>query len=290
MKRQIVIITGMSGSGKSTAADTLEDMGFFCVDNIPVDLLPKLLELTESRATDPDRLALVMDLRQREFFPRYTSVLGGLELTGTPVQILFLNSRDEVIVRRYSETRRQHPLAFRGSVLDGIRREREGLRDIREIADWVIDTSDMTVHDLRKEIKRIFGTGESGSLRIVVNSFGFGRGVPVESDLVLDVRFLPNPYFVEKLKQKDGRTSEVAEWIESHETTRQFYGKIEDMLIFLLPLYIREGKQYLTISVGCTGGRHRSAAVAEHIARVLAEHGYEQVELRHRELEGRRTE
>ncbi len=284
MERQLIVITGLSGSGKSTAVQTLEDLGYFCVDNIPVDLLPKLLELTDSGVSELNRLAMVMDLRQRDFFPRYHSVFGAVELSGTSVQILFLDARDEVIVRRYSETRRHHPMAATGSVLDGIRKEREGLREIKEQADWVIDTSDMTVHQLKAEMRKIFGLVGGEVLKVVIYSFGFGRGVPVESDLVLDVRFLPNPYFVEELKPKDGRDIEVAEWINSDPTTKKFMEKLEDMLFFLLPLYIREGKQYLTLSVGCTGGRHRSVTIADSINQMLKRKGYENVEVRHREL------
>lgn len=286
MKRQVVIITGLSGSGKSTVARALEDLGFFCVDNIPVDLLPKLLELSGSRGSELERLALVIDLRQREFYPRYASVIASMKLQGTPLEILFLEARDEVIVRRYSETRRQHPLAARGNLLEAIGRERKELRAIKEKAEWVIDTSDMTVHQLREEIKKIFGGSGNGGLKVVVNSFGFGRGVPVESDIVLDVRFLPNPYFVDELKGKDGRDPQVVAWMKGHDVTGQFLHKLEDLLMFLLPLYIKEGKQYLTISIGCTGGRHRSVAVAEYVRDLLARNGFNEAELRHRELNG----
>jgi RNase adapter protein RapZ len=284
MQRKIVIVTGMSGSGKSTVAHTLEDAGFFCVDNLPVDLLPKLLELASSRTGELTRLALVIDLRQRKFFPRYSAIFSSLELSGTSLEILFLDARDEVLVRRYSETRRQHPLALSGNVIDGINRERLELSEIKEMADWVMDTSDMTVHQLREEIKKIFETVRSDVLKIVVTSFGYGRGVPMESDMVLDVRFLPNPYFVEELKNLDGRNFEVSSWVLSHDVTTKFLEKLEEMLVFLLPLYIREGKQYLTISIGCTGGRHRSVVVAEHIAKLLRQNGFTSLEVRHREL------
>ncbi len=284
MKRKIVIITGLSGSGKSTVAKTLEDAGFFCVDNLPLDLVPKLVDLTESSGGELTRLALVIDLRQRTFLPRYSAMLKSLESSGTSLEILFLDARDEVLIRRYSETRRQHPLAVSGSVMDGITRERRELADIKEKADWVIDTSDMTVHQLREEIKKIFEGFSGDTLKIVVNSFGFGRGLPMESDLVLDVRFLPNPYFVEELKNKDGRDPEVTNWIFSQPTAKKFLEKLEEMLVFLLPLYIREGKQYLTISVGCTGGRHRSVVVAEHISNFLIRNGYTNVQVRHREI------
>jgi len=284
MNKKVVVITGMSGSGKSTAARTLEDLGFFCVDNIPVDLLPKLLELSDSSGSELERLALVIDLRQRGFIPRYSAVSTFLESIGTPVEVLFLDARDEVIVRRYSETRRQHPLVPDGPLVDGIRKEREELRQIRDKADWVIDTSDMTVHQLRDDIKKIFGPPAENGLRVVVNSFGFGKGVPVESDLVFDVRFLPNPYFVPELKDKTGKDAQVATWITSHDTTTKFLEKLDGLLIFLLPLYIKEGKQYLTISVGCTGGRHRSVTIAEYIYELLKKSGYGNVEVRHREL------
>jgi len=284
MKRKIVIITGLSGSGKSTVAKTLEDAGFFCVDNLPLDLVPKLVDLTESSGGELTRLALVIDLRQRTFLPRYSAMLKSLESSGSSLEILFLDARDEVLIRRYSETRRQHPLAVSGSVVDGITRERRELAEIKEKADWVIDTSDMTVHQLREEIKKIFEGFSGDTLKIVVNSFGFGRGLPMESDLVLDVRFLPNPYFVEELKNKDGRDPEVTNWIFSQPTAKKFLEKLEEMLVFLLPLYIREGKQYLTISVGCTGGRHRSVVVAEHVSNFLVRNGYTNVQVRHREI------
>lgn len=283
-KKRVVIITGLSGSGKSTVANTMEDMGFFCVDNIPVDLMPKLLELTGSYDNDINKLALVIDMRQRGFFPHHQSILGAVELAGTPLEIVFLESRDDILVRRYSQTRRQHPLAPDGSIIDGITRERQELQEIRSKADWVIDTSDMTVHELRDEIRRIFQVPGAEGLNLLVRSFGFGKGIPVESDLVFDVRFLPNPYFVEELKDRDGRESPVTDWITGHEVTRKFLEKLEDLMSFLLPLYIREGKRYLTVSIGCTGGRHRSVAVAEYLVQALKRSGYDNVEVRHREL------
>lgn len=284
MNRKVVIITGLSGSGKSTVARTLEDSGFYVVDNLPVDLLPKLLELAESLAGELNRLALVIDLRQRKFFPRYPAILDSLDLREISFEVMFVEARDEVLIRRYSETRRQHPLAMTGSVLEGIRREREELKEIKERADYVLDTSSMTVHELRDEVRKIFATPSSDMLKMVVESFGFGKGLPVQSDMVLDVRFLPNPYFVEELKAKDGRGYEVRSWVLSQEVTRKFLEKLEDMLIFLLPLYMREGKQYLTISIGCTGGRHRSVVIAEYVADLLMRNGYKSVEVRHREL------
>ncbi len=284
MQKKLVIITGLSGSGKSTVARTLEDAGFFCIDNLPIDLVPKLLELSQSSGGVLTHLALVIDSRQRSFLPRYAEVLKTLELSGVGPEIVFLEARDDVLIRRYSETRRQHPLAVTGSVLEGIAQERKELAGIRDRAHRVIDTSDMTVHQLRDEIQKSYETHPGETLKIAVNSFGYGRGVPLESDLVLDVRFLPNPHFVQELKAKDGLDPQVKEWLESQSATRIFREKLEDMLLFLLPLYIREGKQYLTISVGCTGGRHRSVVIAEHVGRFLEASGYKKVRVTHRDM------
>jgi RNase adapter protein RapZ len=283
-KKKIVIITGLSGSGKSTVAKTLEDLGFFCVDNLPLDLVPKLLELADSRGGDLVLLALVIDARQRQLTSQYSDIFAALQSQHLSLDILFLESRDQVLVRRYSETRRQHPLAEEGNVLDGIGRERALLEPIRDRADWVIDTSDMTVHQLREEVKSIFQRSNMDTPKVILNSFGFGKGVPLESDLVLDVRFLPNPYFVENLRFKDGRDSEVASFVLDNPITKQFLEKLDDLIIFLMPLYIKEGKQYLTISIGCTGGRHRSVVVAQHLGTMLERQGYRGVEIRHREL------
>ncbi|MFH0961025.1 MAG: RNase adapter RapZ [Pseudomonadota bacterium] len=283
-RRKIVIVTGMSGSGKSTVAKTLEDEGYFCVDNLPVDLAPKLVDLMEVGGTELQKIALVIDLRQRKFFPRYSEILDSLEVRDTSLEILFLDARDEVLIRRYSETRRQHPLAVDGDVLDGINRERSELVEIKNRADRIIDTSDITVHQLRDTIKKIYSDIISGDLQIMINAFGFGKGVPLGSDLVFDVRFLPNPFFVDDLSKKDGRDRDVIEWVLEKTETKVFLEKMLDMLDFLLPLYIKEGKQYLTLSIGCTGGRHRSVVVSSLIARKLATQGYGHVRLKLREL------
>lgn len=265
-------------------ARTLEDLGYFCVDNLPVDLAPKLIELMDAGGTELEKVALIIDLRQRKFFPRYSSILDSLQLKDTSLEILFLDARDEVLLRRYSETRRQHPLAPDGSVIEGINRERAELKEIRDRADRVINTSDVTVHQLRDEIRKIYAEERTGELQIEVNAFSFGKGIPLESDLVFDVRFLPNPFFVEQLKEKDGRNEEVKAWILGKPLTTAFLEKIYDLLNFLLPLYIKEGKQYLTISVGCTGGRHRSVVIATLLAQKLVELGYRNVHLKFREL------
>ncbi len=254
------------------------------MDNLPIDLLPKLLELADSRGADLRDLALVIDARQRHLISHPSAVFDSFQSQNFSLEVLFLDTRDEVLIRRYSETRRQHPLAQEGNVLDGIRRERVILEAVKNRADWVIDTSDMTVHQLREEIISLFKRSETGIPKIVVNSFGFGKGIPLESDLIFDVRFLPNPHFVEELKHKDGLSKEVRNFVLEHATTRQFLQKLDDLLVFLLPLYIKEGKQYLTISVGCTGGRHRSVVIAEHLKETFGKSGYQGVEVRHREL------
>ncbi len=284
MNKRLVIITGMSGSGKSTAARTLEDAGYFCVDNLPVDLLPKLIELVDSKNSGINKLALVIDSRQRHLSRDYDHISQIVSSGNRKLETVFLDARDDVLVRRYSETRRQHPLAATSNVLDGIHLEREALAEIRAGADWVIDTSDLNVHQLRDEIKKLFETVHSGLLNIMVMSFGYGKGLPMESDLVLDVRFLPNPYFVEGLKNLTGRDDPVREWVMGNEVTKKFLSRLSDLLLFLLPLYIREGKQYLTISVGCTGGRHRSVVVADYITELLRQNEYTGIEVRHREI------
>lgn len=282
--KRVVVITGLSGSGKSTAAHTLEDLGYFCVDNIPVHLLPKLLELTDSESGQLQKLALVLDLRQREFAPGMSSILQTLESLGKSSEILFLDAMDDVLLRRYSETRRQHPLARDGNILDGIAKERELLRNVKANADFVLDTSEMNTHQLKRELEKIYSDPDVGPLTITIVSFGFGKGSPREADIILDVRFLPNPYFEETLKHEDGRNPAVYKWIASHDVTQDFLDHLNNMILFLLPLYIREGKKYLTIALGCTGGRHRSVAIAEHLAALLKKNGYSHVELRHREL------
>lgn len=283
-RRKIVIVTGMSGSGKSTVARTLEDAGYFCVDNLPVDLAPKLVDLMDAGSAELQKIALVIDLRQRKFFPRYSEILDSLELRDTTLEILFLDARDDVIIRRYSETRRQHPLAINRDVVDGIRKERSELIEIRDRADRIIDTSDITVHQLRDTIKKIYSDVGSGDLQIAINAFGFGKGLPLGSDLVFDVRFLPNPFFVDDLSKKDGRDPDVIDWVLSKPDTKIFLEKITDLLDFLIPLYIKEGKQYLTVAIGCTGGRHRSVVVSSLIARKLVNQGYRNVRLKLREL------
>lgn len=280
LSAEIVIITGMSGSGKLTALKTFEDLGFYAVDNLPIALVPKFADLThESRK----RAALIIDIREGEAlkeFPRIFRELNAHRLS----TLLFLDAEDEVLRRRFSETRRPHPLGGDESVLNNLVEEREQLAPIRSLADLCIDTSKLTVHDLRALIGAKFqDSKEPPKLAIYVNSFGFRHGVPPDSDLVFDVRFLPNPNYIPEFKELSGRHPSVARYIRSFPQTGEFINRISELLIYLLPHYIREGKSYLTISFGCTGGHHRSVFIANEINKRLKKAGY-RVKESHRDV------
>jgi RNase adapter protein RapZ len=265
--KQIVIITGMSGSGKSTAIRALEDAGFFCIDNLPVLLLPKLTELAGGGQIE--RLALVVDVREGIFLKEAPRVLDEVRRAGHQVEVLFLDASDESLIRRFSETRRRHPLAPTGTVADGIAAEREELRDLRELADQVIDSSALNVHDLKRMVQARFSPEPATGPSLSVMSFGYRHGVPPQADLVFDVRFLPNPYFVPELKGLTGKNPRVAAYVLEREETRQFLEKVVDLCRFLFPRYQKEGKAYLTVALGCTGGKHRSVAIAAELTRQL---------------------
>lgn len=267
--KHIVIITGMSGSGKSTAIRALEDAGFFCIDNLPVLLLPKLTELAGSGHIE--RMALVVDVREGIFLKEAPRVLDEVRRAGHQVKVLFLDSSDESLLRRFSETRRRHPLAPAGTVAEGIAAEREELRDLRELADQVIDSSALNVHDLKRMVQARFSPEPAAGPSLSVMSFGYRHGVPPQADLVLDVRFLPNPYFVPELKGLTGKNPKVAAYVLDREETRQFLEKVVDLCRFLFPRYQKEGKAYLTVALGCTGGKHRSVAIAAELTRRLQE-------------------
>ncbi len=267
--KHIVIITGMSGSGKSTAIRALEDAGFFCIDNLPVLLLPKLTELAGSGQIE--RMALVVDVREGIFLKEAPRVLDEVRRAGHQVEVLFLDSSDDSLIRRFSETRRRHPLAPSGTVADGIAAEREELRDLRELADQVIDSSALNVHDLKRMVQARFSPEPATGPSLSVMSFGYRHGVPPQADLVLDVRFLPNPYFVPELKGLTGKNPRVAAYVLEREETRQFLEKVVDLCRFLFPRYQKEGKAYLTVALGCTGGKHRSVAIAAELTRRLQE-------------------
>ncbi|HNU71197.1 MAG TPA: RNase adapter RapZ [Thermodesulfobacteriota bacterium] len=260
---RIVIVTGLSGSGKTTTLKVLEDLGFYCVDNLPPVLFPVFIQLCEGFTWQKiSRIAIGMDIREREFLREYPRIFEQLRLEGYEPEILFLESSDEILVRRFSETRRQHPLSDEGSLLDGIRLEREQLSELKKTAAIIIDTSRYTVHNLREEVYATFHQPHDKP-RMSVNliSFGFRYGIPYDADLLVDVRFLPNPYFVEELRFLTGNNDKIKTFVLEKEQTAVFLQKFKDLLQFLLPLYEKEGKSNLTIAIGCTGGRHRSVSI-----------------------------
>jgi UPF0042 nucleotide-binding protein len=263
--KRIIVITGMSGAGKSTAIRALEDSGFTCIDNLPAPLLMKVTELGDPT----QRLAFVIDAREGEFLKDAPRAIDEARRAGHEVQVLFLDASDEAIARRFSETRRRHPLSERGTVADGLAKERGLLAELREAAEHVLDTSTMTVHELRRQVMARFGVASSSELAITVMSFGFKYGVPSNADLVLDVRFLPNPFFVPELKAFTGKDARVSQFVLGQEGAAEFILRVEGLLAFLLPRYQKEGKSYLTVAIGCTGGKHRSVALAQVLAERL---------------------
>lgn len=281
----VVIVTGLSGSGKSTTIRVLEDLGFYCIDNLPVVLTPKFIELCQNSEEDIPRVALGIDLRERAFLGDYPSVLEDIRRAGHRVEILYLDAADEVLVRRFSETRRPHPFAEGANVAAGIERERQGLAGLKGLAERIIDTSAFTVHQLRDELRRLLADAAAGeaSMRVLLLSFGYKYGLPTDTDIVLDVRFLPNPFFVEELRALDGTDPAVARYVLERTETQEFLALTTALLDFALPLYLREGKRYLTVGLGCTGGRHRSVALVGELERRLAGHGYP-VRVQHRDV------
>jgi len=272
-KPELVIITGLSGSGKGSVLRALEDLGYYAVDNLPVDLIPKFAELTRSNP-DIQAAALVVDVREGEGLKRFPQVLASIR-KAVNAQVVFLEADDSAILRRFSETRRPHPLGTDRSIAKSIRSERAQLALIRAHADLVINTSKFTVHELREFIgERFRGEGDRSNILISVVSFGYRNGVPPDSDLVFDVRFLPNPNYIPRFKNLTGRNPAVARYIRSFPQTVEFIGRISELLIYLLPHYIREGKSYLTIAFGCTGGQHRSVMIAEEIHKRLLKAGF----------------
>lgn len=269
---QVVIITGMSGAGKTVATQSFEDLGFFCIDNMPPTLLPKFIDLIEESGDKLNKIALVMDLRGREFFDSLFESIDGLNKNeNVKPKILFLDAGDQVLVQRYKETRRSHPLSPRGLPLEGIKLERDMLDEIKGLAQHYIDTTDLKPVQLREKIIEQFGGNNGQSFRVNVLSFGFKYGIPIDADLVFDVRFLPNPYYIEHMKDRTGLEADVSDYVFKWTAARQFLQKLMDLLIFMLPQYKREGKRQLVIAIGCTGGKHRSVALAEQIAKDLSE-------------------
>jgi RNase adapter protein RapZ len=265
-----VVITGLSGAGKSYAIKCFEDMGFFCVDNLPTTLIPTFADLVGRSSHAITRVALGVDVREGEYLTHLLDTLGELRGRGHTVEVLFLEASEEALVRRYRETRRRHPLAPEGNVVDGIRAERKALSTMREVADRIVDTSALTVHQLKDLLVEAYvAPGQRTGLTISLVSFGFKHGVPFDADLVFDVRFLVNPHFVETLRPLDGRDPRVREFILAKEESRELLRRLQDFLGFVLPAYQREGKAYLTVAIGCTGGRHRSVALVEELKRFL---------------------
>ncbi len=282
---QAVIITGMSGSGKSTVLKAFEDLGYYCVDNLPIALLPEFLLLTENSADAETKVALVMDVREKSFLDQYSSIFTRIRVSGFHLEVLFLDCRDEVIVQRFSQTRRRHPLDREGDIITGIAVERKRLTGLREFADRIIDTSNFNVHHLRETVITLYSPRQRlDHLMIHVMSFGFKYGVPADANLVFDVRFLPNPYFDSKLRSLSGRDQSVQEFVLRHQNTEKFNAHLTGLLDFIIPQYRQEGKSYLVIAIGCTGGRHRSVAIAEWLRDYFADNN-EEVLLTHRDMQ-----
>lgn len=283
---KLVIVTGMSGAGKSMALKMLEDIGYFCIDNLPVQLIPKLAEILCVPTTEMNKVALGIDVRNGSSLKEIEKVLQGLEQSSLKYQILFLDARDDVLVKRYKETRRSHPLAKNGRVDKGIEEERKFLSFLKAKADYIIDTSQLLVRELKKEINHIFVDEKNyKNLYITVLSFGFKYGIPSDADLVFDVRFLPNPYYIEELRPLSGNDAPVHEYVMNNEKSKQFLAKLTDMVNFLIPNYITEGKNQLVIAIGCTGGKHRSVTLADELYRNLLKEEDFGLKIEHRDIE-----
>lgn len=281
---RFIIVTGLSGAGKTETTRTLEDIGYFCVDNLPPKLIPKFAEACSNG--NIEKVALVIDIRGGIFFDDLFESLSYLKKNDYKHEILFLDASDEILVKRFKETRRSHPLAPEGRVINGINEERKKLSEIKKKADIIIDTSKYKIRDLREKVNEYFGENVSveKNLAITVLSFGFKYGIPVDSDLVFDVRFIPNPFYIPELKQYSGQDQPVKKFVLDQKETQDFISKLKDMLLFLIPNYIKEGKRQLIISIGCTGGRHRSVAIADEIHNILVDNNFN-AKIEHRDIE-----
>lgn len=283
---RFVIVTGMSGAGKSTALKMLEDVGYFCVDNLPVPLIPKMADLLRVPGTEINKAAIGVDIRSGQSFSELEKVLGQLDVAGMKCEILYLECVDEVLIKRYKETRRSHPLSGNdGPVREGIEKERERTAFLRKRADYLVDTSNMLTRELKAELNKIFVRNkEYKNLYISVLSFGFKYGIPAEADLVFDVRFLPNPYYIEELRPKSGNDKEVRDYVMNNGNASEFMEKLVDMVEFLIPNYIREGKTRLVIGIGCTGGKHRSVTLANELYEALLKNENYGIRIEHRDI------
>ncbi len=282
---RFVVVTGMSGGGKSTALKMLEDVGFYCVDNLPASLIEKFVELITMPQSEITKVALGLDVRADQSFKETTRVLRELKTKGYQFEILFMEAAEEVLIKRYKETRRIHPLAAEGRVEDGVRKERKVLEAIRKTADYVIDTSNLLTRELKAELDRIFVQNEEyNSLMVTVMSFGFKHGIPSDADLVFDVRFLPNPFYIDELKHKTGNDKEVQDYVMGFAEAEEFMVKLLDMVQFLMPNYVKEGKYRLVIAIGCTGGKHRSVTLANELYTRMKDQGHFGLKLYHRDM------
>lgn len=287
---RFVIVTGMSGGGKRTALKMLEDAGFYCVDNLPVSLIEKFVELISMPNSEITKVALGLDVRADQSFEETTRILTELKSKGYKFEILFMDADEDSLIKRYKETRRIHPLAVEGRVGEGVRRERQVLETIRKNADYVIDTSNLLTRELKEELDRIFVKNEEyNSLMVTVMSFGFKHGIPADADLVFDVRFLPNPFYIDELKHKTGNDKEVQDYVMSFEEAGIFLDKLNDMMQFLIPNYVKEGKYRLVIAIGCTGGKHRSVTLANELYKKMKDSGNYGINIYHRDVASRTT-
>ena len=287
---RFVVVTGMSGGGKRTALKMLEDAGYYCVDNLPVSLVERFMELISMPDSEINKVALGMDVRTDQSFQDATRILRELREKGYDFEILFMDADEQALIKRYKETRRIHPLASDGRVEEGIRKEREILENIRRTADYVIDTSNLLTRELKEELDRIFVNNEDyNSLMVTIMSFGFKNGIPADADLVFDVRFLPNPFHIDAMRTKTGKDPEVRDYVMSFQESRDFLEKLTDMLLFLIPNYVKEGKYRLVVAIGCTGGKHRSVTLANALFEEMKDQGEYGLKLYHRDINNGRT-
>ena len=282
---RFVVVTGMSGGGKSTALKMLEDAGFYCVDNLPISLVEKFVELISMPNSEISKVALGLDVRSDQSFEDATRILGQLKQAGCSFEILFMEADEKALIKRYKESRRVHPLEPDGRVEDGVHKERKILENVRRLADYVIDTTHLLTRELKEELDRIFVQNEEyNSLMITVMSFGFKHGIPVDADLVFDVRFLPNPFYIDQLKEKTGNDKEVQDYVMGFDEAEIFMEKLVDMVKFLVPNYVKEGKYSLVIGIGCTGGKHRSVTLATELYKRMKDQGNYGIKLYHRDV------
>lgn len=280
----VVIVTGLSGAGKTSALNVLEDLGYFCIDNLPVAFLPKFIELSGNFSPTIKGIALVMDLREEHFLKSFPGLYRKIKKSSIALELIFLEADNQSLIKRYSETRRKHPVAVKGAVPQAVAQERELLKEVRSLASYRVDTSNFTIHQFKEYIRKIVTAGDhAAGMNISLLSFGFRNGLPLEADIVMDVRFLPNPYFIEEMRKQSGLDQGVREYVLGHPVSRSFTERFLALLKMLIPEYLREGKSYLTVAIGCTGGRHRSVAIVSVLGDSLREEGYE-IALTHRDL------